>query len=206
MVIGRKRIEESYLCQLLTWILFQMNLGLYPPDYDSDGRYVEAARGLDDSRLLDAAETLVTLQTSDLGSGSNNPLFGSGLGHSIHEERQPLGQFQSGLGQGGRGAPEVGEGGGRGRGKRGPSKRGRKKVGEGRGSGGVEISQPEEGIVETENISEMLQVTQPVEPMMQVGPLALRGSILDEILSEKKAQLMEDPDIIEFMRQHGIKH
>ena len=58
-----------------------------PPDYDGEQRYDR----LDDSRfydlwsntthlilfrLLDAAETLVTLQTSDLGA-SNNPLFGS---------------------------------------------------------------------------------------------------------------------------------
>ena len=68
-----------------------------PPDFDGEPRYDR----LDDSRcktwkfnnpafffskienskisvfrLLDAAETLVTLQTSDLGA-SNNPLFGS---------------------------------------------------------------------------------------------------------------------------------
>ena len=49
-------------------------------EYESEGRYLDNGRGLDDSRLLDAAETLVTLQTSDLGSGSNNPLFGASLG------------------------------------------------------------------------------------------------------------------------------
>ena len=80
--------------------MFQMNLGLYNSEFDGDSRYElyhlytihifilsfrfgENARGLDDSRLLDAAETLVTLQTSDLGSGSNNPLFSSGLGNAL---------------------------------------------------------------------------------------------------------------------------
>ena len=38
-------------------------------------------------RLLDAAETLVTLQTSDLGA-SNNPLFGSS-----NQQVHPLYQF-----------------------------------------------------------------------------------------------------------------
>ena len=57
-----------------------MNVSLYGTEFDSEGRYIENGRGLDDSRLLDAAETLVTLQTSDLGSGSNNPLFGSSSG------------------------------------------------------------------------------------------------------------------------------
>ena len=77
-----------------------MNLGVYNSDYDGDSRFVDNVRGLDDSRLLDAAETLVTLQTSgmefifldvlsnfdffllflDLGSGSNNPLFSSNFG------------------------------------------------------------------------------------------------------------------------------
>ena len=41
-----------------------MNLGVYNSDYDGDSRFVDNVRGLDDSRLLDAAETLVTLQTS----------------------------------------------------------------------------------------------------------------------------------------------
>merc|ERR1712106_835753 len=100
------------------------------------------------------------------------------------------------------GMESGGQVGGRGRGKRGPSKRGRKK-GEGRGGGVVgDVFQQEDGIVETENIQEMVPAHHPVEPMLKVGPLALRGSILDEILSEKKAQLMDDPDIIEFMSQH----
>ena len=59
-----------------------MNVTLFN-EYEGDGRYIENSRGLDDSRLLDAAETLVTLQTSDLGSGSNNPLFGSNIGLSV---------------------------------------------------------------------------------------------------------------------------
>ena len=64
-----------------------MNVSLYGTEFDSEGRYIENGRGLDDSRLLDAAETLVTLQTSDLGSGSNNPLFGSSGGHQPAQGR-----------------------------------------------------------------------------------------------------------------------
>ena len=64
-----------------------MNVSLFN-EYDSDGRYLDNSRGLDDSRLLDAAETLVTLQTSDLGSGSNNPLFGSNIGHPALQGNQ----------------------------------------------------------------------------------------------------------------------
>jgi hypothetical protein len=208
---------KSYITNLFS--LLQMNLGLYGAEYDSDGRYVEAARGLDDSRLLDAAETLVTLQTSDLGTGSNNPLFGSALGHGLHEDRHAGGQggqFQMMVGQGGRGEGHQGghdhmvegggQGGGRGRGKRGPSKRGKKKGGEGRGVGGMEVMQQEDSIAEADNLQELVQPNLPVEPMLKVGPLSLRGSILDEVLSEKKAQLMDDPDIMEFMRQHGMKH
>ena len=59
--------------------MFQMNVSVYGGEFDSDGRYME---GLEtDSRLMDAAETLVTLQTSDLvsGTGSNNPLFGTNI-------------------------------------------------------------------------------------------------------------------------------
>ena len=54
-----------------------MNASIYGGEYDGEGRYIG-----DDSRLLDAAETLVTLQTSEMGSGSNNPLFGSTINHS----------------------------------------------------------------------------------------------------------------------------
>ena len=219
-----KRERSNFIMNLHTFFIFQMNLGLYNTDYDSDGRYVEAVRGLDDSRLLDAAETLVTLQTSDLGAGSNNPLFGSSLSHGAQEDQHAGnggGSFQTVGGLSGRGGHQGGHGhqtmenagqgggGGRGRGKRGPSKRGRKKVGEGRGGivgVGGEIAQQEEGMIETDNLQEMVPTHQPVEPMLKVGPLALRASILDQVLSEKKAQLMEDPDIIEFMRQHGIKH
>ena len=61
--------------------IFQMNSSIYG-DYDGEGRYLGEVRGLSDSRLLDAAETLVTLQTSDLGTGSNNPLFGPNIGHN----------------------------------------------------------------------------------------------------------------------------
>ena len=59
---------------------------MYSEFGDSDGRYLETLgpTRLDDSRLLDAAETLVTLQTSDLGA-SNNPLFGSSVTHQQHQ-------------------------------------------------------------------------------------------------------------------------
>ena len=143
----------------------------------------------------------MTLQTSDLGApaGSNNPLFGPNIGQSP-------GQFQTngaaGVVHQGEGAGQVG---GRGRGKRGPSKRGRKKVGEGRGGPiGAENLQ-EEGKKETENLQEVAIPRLPAEPMLKVGPLSLRASILDEILSEKKAQLLDDPTVAEFLRQHGIK-
>ena len=85
----RWRLEVDYKWE---WEKFSKKASLSP-------RFVENVRGLDDSRLLDAAETLVTLQTSgtelifvvlillylflnflDLGSGSNNPLFSSTFG------------------------------------------------------------------------------------------------------------------------------
>ena len=92
-------------------------------EYDSDGRYIDNGRGLDDSRLLDAAETLVTLQTSDLGSGSNNPLFGSSLGGPPASDGQYPGlvrgqEAQQMETQDSGGGATTG-GGGRGRGKRG---------------------------------------------------------------------------------------
>ena len=69
---------DQYFLERSHCKLFQMNLGLYSSEYDGDSRYNmdflksfyhfprfgDNARGLDDSRLLDAAETLVTLQTS----------------------------------------------------------------------------------------------------------------------------------------------
>jgi len=196
-----------------------------PPDFDGEPRYDR----LDDSRLLDAAETLVTLQTSDLGA-SNNPLFGSnnqpvnglGAGHPVE------GNF--GRGEGGLPAQYMvvgrseGEG-GRGRGKRGPSKRGKKKAagGEGRGSGqlgggglgGLPGEQGSEDggqqqVVFNDMGSELNDpsaIAPPLRPaeMFKVGPLSLSHTVLDDILSEKKAQLLEDPDIVEFLRQHGGK-
>ena len=66
-------------------MMFQMNVSVYGGEFDSDGRYME---GLEtDSRLMDAAETLVTLQTSDLvsGTGSNNPLFGTNIQLGTHK-------------------------------------------------------------------------------------------------------------------------
>ena len=109
-----------------------MNVSIYG-EFDSEGRYIENIDS--DSRLLDAAETLVTLQTSDLvsGSGSNNPLFGSNIAHNSQGDDRQFAALSRGQEQGESGV--SGGGGGRGRGKRGPSKRGRKKGAEGRGNG-----------------------------------------------------------------------
>ena len=52
-----------------------------------------------DSRLLDAAETLVTLQSSDLGAG-NNPLFGSNIHLDQVDERLViLGKLEQNIGK-----------------------------------------------------------------------------------------------------------
>ena len=72
-------LRKKFLILLNNMMMFQMNVSVYGGEFDSDGRYME---GLEtDSRLMDAAETLVTLQTSDLvsGTGSNNPLFGTNI-------------------------------------------------------------------------------------------------------------------------------
>ena len=196
-------------------------------DYDSDGRYLDNGRGLDDSRLLDAAETLVTLQTSDLGSGSNNPLFGSSLGGPPAPDGQYPGlvrgqDTQQMETQDSGGGPVTG---GRGRGKRGPSKRGRKKAGEGRGAGAgaapppVVTTGPQgaggQGGGDTGNIAEAdmgdleageYKMPPPApEPMITIGSMTVKGSILDDVLSEKKCQLLESPEILEFLRLHGVK-
>ena len=193
-------------------------------EYESEGRYIDNGRGLDDSRLLDAAETLVTLQTSDLGSGSNNPLFGAGLGGpqpppsdgqfpGLVRDSQAMETQDSGGTTGG---------GGRGRGKRGPSKRGRKKAGEGRGAGAAPppvVTGPQgaggQGGGEPGNIAEAeagdLEAGEykmpppPPEPMITIGSMSVKGSILDDVLSEKKCQLLESPEILEFLRLHGVK-
>lgn len=190
-------------------------------DYDSDGRYLDNGRGLDDSRLLDAAETLVTLQTSDLGSGSNNPLFGSSLGLGAPDGQYPglvRGQDTQQM-EAQDSGPVTG---GRGRGKRGPSKRGRKKAGEGRGGGagtapppvmttgpqgaggqgGGDIAEAEAGDLEA---GEYKMPAPPPEPMITIGSMTVKGSILDDVLSEKKCQLLESPEILEFLRLHGVK-
>ena len=182
---------------------FQMNIS-FLNEYDSEGRYINNGRGLDDSRLLDAAETLVTLQTSDLGSGSNNPLFSSG-GPPIQDGQSPgMARSQETQDSGG---------GGRGRGKRGPSKRGRKKAGEGRGAGGggaaPAVSGPVGGdthIADTEpgDAEEYKVPAPPPEPMITIGSMSVKGSILDDVLSEKKCQLLENPEILEFLRLHGV--
>ena len=197
-------------------------------EYESEGRYIDNGRGLDDSRLLDAAETLVTLQTSDLGSGSNNPLFGAGLGGpqpppadsqfpGLVRDSQAMETQDSGGTTGG---------GGRGRGKRGPSKRGRKKAGEGRGAGAaaappavtgsqaaggqgqggagdtVHMTEAEAGDLEA---GEYKMPAPPPEPMITIGSMSVKGSILDDVLSEKKCQLLENPEVLEFLRLHGLK-
>ena len=193
-------------------------------DYDSDGRYLDNGRGLDDSRLLDAAETLVTLQTSDLGSGSNNPLFGSslGLGGPPASDGQYPGLVR---GQDTQQMETQDSGpvtGGRGRGKRGPSKRGRKKAGEGRGAGaapppvvtgpqgaGGQVGGDTGNIAEAEagdlEAGEYKMPPPPPEPMITIGSMSVKGSILDDVLSEKKCQLLESPEILEFLRLHGVK-
>merc|ERR1712013_301556 len=108
---------------------------------------------------------------------------------------------------------------------RGPSKRGKKKVagGEGRGGGqlgggGLGVLPGEQGgedmgqqqVVFNDMGSELNDpsaIAPPLRPaeMFKVGPLSLNHTVLDDILSEKKAQLLEDPDIVEFLRQHGGK-
>ena len=69
---------------------------------------------------------------------------------------------------------------------------------------------------------EAAQPSRPPEPRIQVGPLSLPANILDQVLhcavlldlyctgavqvlSEKKMALLEDPDVVAFLRQHGVK-
>ena len=106
--------------------------------------------------------------------------------------------------------------GGRGRGKRGPSKRGRKKAGEGRGGGGGgPVTVPGVASVGSTGVSDMTQPMDegdlegeyklpapPPEPMINIGSMSVKGSILDDVLSEKKCQLLENPEILEFLRVH----
>ena len=106
--------------------------------------------------------------------------------------------------------------GGRGRGKRGPSKRGRKKAGEGRGGGGGgPVTVPGVASVGSTGVRDMTQPMDegdmegeyklpapPPEPMINIGSMSVKGSILDDVLSEKKCQLLENPEILEFLRVH----
>ena len=105
--------------------------------------------------------------------------------------------------------------GGRGRGKRGPSKRGRKKAGEGRGgAGGGAGSVTGIANVGSTGLGEMAPMDDgdmdgeyklpapPPEPMINIGSMSVKGSILDDVLSEKKCQLLESPEILEFLRAH----
>ena len=114
----------------------------------------------------------------------------------------------------------TGGGGGRGRGKRGPSKRGRKKAGEGRGGsaggggGAANVNAPGLANVGPTGISEMTPMDEgdmegeyklpapAPEPMINIGSMSVKGSILDDVLSEKKCQLLESPEILEFLRAH----
>ena len=44
------------------------------------------------------------------------------------------------------------------------------------------------------------------EPMIQIGHMSVKASILDDVLSEKKCQLLESPEILEFLQLHGAKN
>ena len=44
-----------------------------------------------------------------------------------------------------------------------------------------------------------------VGEMFKVGSMMLNSSVLDDILSEKKQELLQHPEIVEFLRQHGIR-
>lgn len=46
----------------------------------------------------------------------------------------------------------------------------------------------------------------PPEPMIQIGHMSVKASILDDVLSDKKCQLLESPEILEFLRLHGSKN
>ena len=66
------------------------------------------------------------------------------------------------------------------------------------------------------------EVVKAPEPMIRIGPLSVKGnffyqikldfycnisgSILDDVLSDKKCQLLEDPEILLFLKQHAVKH
>ena len=90
----------------------------------------------------------------------------------------------------------------RGRGKRGPSKRGKKKS-EGVGRGGAGGGGGGAGMIEPED-QEMLEPPEEVErktEMLRVGPLFIKSTILDDILTERKQELLDHPQVVEFLRR-----
>ena len=66
-----------------------------------------------------------------------------------------------------------------------------------------DIAQMEEGELDT-GAEYKVPVPAP-EPMINIGPMSVKGSILDDVLSEKKCQLLESPEILEFLKLHGVK-
>jgi len=205
-------------------------MNLYCDYDDREGGYVEEQRTLEDPRLLDAAETLVTLQTSDLVS-TNNPLFGSSL--TVLQNSDPyrddkrqylLGDLQSNLLQFDPNQPlqdesvhmphivqhpsnnpsvivpneQVAMSTSRGRGRgRGPSKRGRKKAEGGGRGGGAGM-----GAAEMEEDNQEPEVQEKKAEMLRVGPLFINSNIIDQILSERKQELMEHPSVLEFLSRN----
>ena len=72
------------------------------------------------------------------------------------------------------------------------------------GTGGQGVSDP---MTEAEagDQEEYKMPAPPPEPMITIGSMSVKGSILDDVLSEKKCQLLENPEILEFLRLHGVK-
>ena len=44
------------------------------------------------------------------------------------------------------------------------------------------------------------------EPMINIGSMSVKASILDDVLSEKKCQLLQSPEILNFLKHHNSKH
>ena len=43
------------------------------------------------------------------------------------------------------------------------------------------------------------------EPMISIGSMQVKASILDDVLSEKKCALLESPEILNFLKHHNTK-
>ncbi|XP_023338561.1 uncharacterized protein LOC111709180 isoform X2 [Eurytemora carolleeae] len=127
-------------------------------DYEEDEGFLPGGeRGMEDSRLLDAAETLVTLQTSDLGS-SNNPLFGTNL--TVLQNSEP---FRD-------------------------DKRTYQILGDMQPSHFDSQTLEDDPLFlpnSSSSIGDQQEVVEKTE-MLRVGPLFLKSSILEDILSERK--------------------